>query len=218
MPGQAFKKRRALFRRRPQLRARAAVLGELKFFDTTEVATVSGTAGVIHDASLNLIPQGVTESTRVGRKCTIRAIHLKGILKNQSTAVVAEAENTLRVIVYLDKQANGATAAVTDILETAAVDSFRNLANSGRFSILLDKKVHLNSGAVFGGTAAPASSGSLRDLALHKKCSIPIEFNGATGAIGEIRSNNLGVLSVVEQASATPPTVQYICRVRFSDN
>ena len=48
--------------------------GEMKFHDVDLDDAVIA-AGANATASINLIAQGVTESTRVGRKCTITAIN-----------------------------------------------------------------------------------------------------------------------------------------------
>ncbi len=108
--------------------------GELKFFDTLKAATTVTETGTILDDSLVHIPQGVTESERVGRKCTLRSIHIKGTFLNSNVTSVNDTKNGVRIIMYLDKQANGATAAVSDVLEDITevngYNSFRNLSNS----------------------------------------------------------------------------------------
>lgn len=190
--------------------------GEQKFFDTTFAEATVASAGAITNPSLNLIPQGVTESTRVGRKCVIKKIHFKGELKMPSSATSTLTADRLRVIVFIDKQANGAAATVASILETASIDSFRNLAESGRFLILHDKTSDLNSGSGAGNTAAGVLWGETkRTWRLNKTCNLPIEFSSTTGVITEIRSNNIGVLAISEAGLAT---LQYTCRVRFSDS
>jgi len=47
---------------------------ELKFFDTATSFSIDTSPEVPATGQLVLIPQGVTESTRVGRKCVIRSI------------------------------------------------------------------------------------------------------------------------------------------------
>ena len=54
------------------------------------------------------------------------------------------ASNLVRIIVYLDRQCNGAAAGVTDLLESASYLSFRNLANQSRFKFLYDKTIPIN--------------------------------------------------------------------------
>ncbi len=212
----AFKKRR--YARRP-LRARASQ-GELKFFDTHRGNVAADTAGAILQTSLCLIPQGVTESNRVGRKCTIKAIQIKGNIQLNNFSDVTAGGQRLRIMVYLDKQCNGATALVDDILEdvaTSGLDSFRNLSNVGRFDILYDKTIVVKPAAGMGNGTANDTVETFYQWNLYKKCSIPIEFSSTTGALTELRSNNIGVLTVVE-AAAPAVGVGFNCRLRFGDH
>ncbi len=196
-------------------------LGELKFFDTEiDTAQVQNDGTSIHP-SLNLIPQNVTESGRVGRKCTLKSIHWRYslTLPEVDADATAGAPDNVRMIMYLDKQANGAAATAALILETAGVGSdihaFRNLANSGRFRILCDKNINLNYGGLASDNAGVVSQAMvLRTGEIHKKVDLPLEFNGTTGVIAEVRSNNVGILFIgVNNIAGVFSTV----RVRFSD-
>lgn len=190
--------------------------GELKFFDTTKAATSVTTASVV-DASLNLIGQGVTESQRVGRKCTIKGIFIKGQLLKAATTTQANGSERVRIIVYLDKQANGATAATINVLVASLVNSFRNMANSQRFVVLSDKTHTLNATAASGNGTTDESFESARHVRINiGNVAIPIEFSSTTGAIGEIRSNNIGILYLADSGGLV--TFGYTARVRFSDN
>ncbi len=170
--------------------------GELKFFDVTlDDAVVA--AGFNVTATVNAIPQGVTESERVGRKCTIRSIHWRIQCKvpEMDAQATPNAGDTIRVVMYLDHQANGATAANTDLFESNDWQSFRNLANTQRFEILYDRMVNVNYFTLASDGAGLVSSAEWsKDLQFHKKCNIPLEFSSTTGVIGEIRSNNIGVM------------------------
>lgn len=191
--------------------------GELKFFDVTLDDAVIAAGGAITD-SINLIAQGITESTRGGRKCTIKSIYWRYhvTLPEVNDAADPGLPDTIRMILYVDKQANGATAAVTDILADAQFQAFRNLANSQRFAILLDKQITMNYLGLAGGTVAGAVAQTHvnRDGTFFKKCNIPLEFSDTTGAITEIRSNNIGVL-LISQAGIGGFLSQF--RLRFSD-
>lgn len=191
--------------------------GELKFFDVDLTDTVVATGGVVTD-SINKIAQGTTENTRIGRKCTIKQISCRfdvDIPKIDAQASAGGGE-ILRVIFFLDKQCNGATAAVLDILETADVHSFRNLSNSGRFQVLHDKVYMLNYTTLASDGAGVVSSAKVtRQHTWYKKCNIPLEFSGTAGAITEIRSNNIGVLLVAENGNGG---FESKFRLRFSDN
>ncbi len=193
---------------------------ELKFHDIdVNDAVVAAGAVVQNTGSINLIAQGVTESERIGRKCTIRSINWKYrlILPELNNVATPGPSEEVRVILYLDKQANGATMAATglDLLETADIHSFRNLANSGRFQVLYDKLHVLNfqgPGGDSGGNFDLAEV--VREYNFYKKCSFPLEFSGTTGAITEIRSNNLGVMTVGVSGVAK---MDGQFRLRFSD-
>lgn len=189
---------------------------ELKFLDKSTIQTIPA-AGLIHELSINLIPQGVTESQRVGRKCTIKSVHARIQIEIPSATDPIDASDTLRVIIYLDKQANGATAAVADILEVIDYTSYFNLENSSRFLILHNKFIPINATAAAIGVGALGFTSNRGQLFYQwsKRCNIPIEFSGVTGAIGEVRSNNIGILAISEGGEVRLETRT---RVRFSDN
>ncbi len=226
-PQRAQRKKRRLFRAgRDRVGgyygryARAGGAGELKFHDVeVDDAIVSATGTIQNAGTINVIPQGVTEVQRIGRKCTIRSINWRFAPDKVevNNAATPDGSEVIRVILYLDKQCNGATAAVTDILETATHRSFRNLSNSGRFQILMDKTYTMNALTFSYDTAGSQGDSAevIREATFYKKCSIPIEFNSTTGAIAEIRSNNLGVLLI--SRSGTGGFTSSI-RLRFSDN
>ena len=192
------------------------VKGELKFFDQGVTDAVVDAGGTVTD-TINDIAQGVTEKQRVGRKCVLKSIWVKYLLSlpeqdAQATPVVGD---SLRLIVYNDRQCNGATAAVLDVLETADILSFKNLANEGRFQILCDKTMSINYLSLASDGAGVVSQASVEQwYTFYKKLDTPIEFNAATGAITEIRSNNIGFIVISESG---------ICgfnskwRVRFAD-
>ncbi len=189
---------------------------ELKFHDLDiDDAAVAAGATVAID-SVNKIAQGTTENTRIGRKCTIKSINWRFNIIEASTATAASTSDVVRIILYLDKQCNGATAATTDILESADYQSFNNLANKSRFRTLMDRTYALNCPAGSGrGSTDTLSYGEMNvQDSFYKKCNIPIEFDSTAGAITEIRSNNIGVLTLSESG---------VCgflskmRLRFSD-
>lgn len=187
--------------------------GELKFFDTALSFNIDATGEVPATGQLNLIPQGVTESTRVGRKCVIKSIEMKF----DTLLVPAAAANSATVssvYVVLDKQCNGAAAVATDVFTgTVFPTALRNLANSERFVIL--KKFVWAQNSAAGVTTA--YNNTVRHFEWYKKCNIPLEFSSTTGAITELKSNNIFLL-----AGSNPlddlVQVSGNCRVRFSDD
>ncbi len=191
---------------------------ELKFHDVDLDDALIATPSAL-TASINLIPQGVTEKTRVGRKCVIRAInwHYQLSLAEQVDKTSPSSGDTVRVILYQDKQCNGATATATGLMETDDWQSFRNLANSGRFKILMDRTHNINFMTLTSTQNADTfdQANVLRDYSFYKKCAIPIEFDATTGAITEIRSNNIGVLLMAPGGASVGFESKF--RLRFSD-
>jgi len=186
--------------------------GEQKFFDTALAFSFDTTGEVPATGQLVLIPQGVTESTRVGRKCVIKSIQLHGIATFVPAAAAVATEIT-NLFLILDKQCNGAAAGVTDVFTSADLwDAFHNLSNSGRFVIIKKWRWSFQPGA----GATTAYNDVVKHFEFYKKCNIPIEFSSTTGAITEIRSNNLFLMAGGSRTDDLV-TVNGACRVRFTD-
>ncbi len=135
-----------------------------------------------------------------------------------NSAAANECTDTVRVIVYVDKQTNGAAAAVLDLLETADWQSFRNISNVGRFTFLMDKFINMNCQAGSGrGVADTLAFGNAnRSMQWHKRLNLLIIYDdsAATGAITTMCCNNIGILTISRAGfSAFGSKV----RVRYSD-
>lgn len=209
-----YKKRRVA---RPKPKALSS--GELKFHDVDLDDGVVDAAGLI-TPSINLIAQGVTAKTRVGRKCVVRSIIWKYsfTLPQRDATTSPEAGDTIRVIMYQDKQCNKATALSTDILETADYQSFRNLVQVGRFNILCDKIHTLNYAGLASDGVGVVSNNEVRgEGGLFKQVEIPIEFNDDEddGRLTTITSNNIGVYLLSANGKMG---FESKIRLRFSDN
>lgn len=198
-------------------RARRAVpgfikTGELKYFDTVLAETTVANSGTILNSSLNLLVQGSGETQRVGRKVVLKSIHLRGFCEaNDSATVGAEA---VRIIIYLDKQANGAAATVGDILESADYRAFNDLEAFGRYIILKDWYFALNRMVNATITADKLFSVGMV-LSWNRRVNIPLYFEGSTGALTEVKSNNIGVMAITR--SNLVVGVEYHTRIRYSD-
>ncbi len=190
---------------------RVSTSAELKFHDL-DIDDAVIAAATISQVSCNIIAQGLTESTRVGRKVTVKRIlwryEVKGFANTNDNGDV------VRVILYLDKQTNKATAAVTDILESADYQSFNNLANRGRFRILHDKTFDMQHQAAAGDGTTNIFMETHQSFFFVKDVSIPIEYNAGAGAITEQTSNNIGVLLLSKNANSAFFSKM---RLRFSD-
>lgn len=196
-----------------QISRGVGVKREAKFFDTAKGESLISSTGEIYSPSLNLVPAGSNENQRVGRLIIIKQLNIRFLTKVPTSADVGTG-GWLRLIVYCDKQTNGATAAVTDLLETTTFLTYSNLANSSRFKILWSKNIEHN-------ILAAAGNGTANDHATHNMytlMSLPmnlqIDFEGATGAITELCCNNIGVLAFSQVGNIN---MIMMCRIRYFD-
>lgn len=219
MSGRAAVRRRV--RRRVRSRVAAARIqgyygkyppqaSETKFKDFDPAVTPVATTGDIVLNSICTIAQGTDETERIGRRAMITKVLWRYSVKLLTTATIADSSDIVRVILYLDKQCNGAAAGVTDILDAAQFDSFLKLENSGRFKILMDKFHTL--------TAQAGIAGNIGEVIVFRQkfcdLSIPIEYSSTTGAIGEIKSNNIGILAISKSGHCVFDSK---LRIRYSD-
>lgn len=187
---------------------------EKKFFDTDISFSVDATGEVPATGQLVLIPQGVTQSTRVGRGCQVKSIQLRLNCLYNPGADTAGC-TTIVICLVQDTQANGAAALITDVLTSNVITSAMvNLANSERFKILRRYTYVLQSGA---GVSA-AYGKDQKQLDDYIKLNVPLEFSAATGALTELKSNNFFLLAGTDsQTTDDEVAVAGTCRVRFTD-
>ncbi len=198
--------------------------GEAKFLDQDiDDASIAANGTIFTngsaEASLLRIAEGNGESQRIGRKITVRQINWRFTIMLPEGDGLANPKNstTIRVILYLDKQANGAAATVTDILETDDWQSFNNLANSKRFRTLMDRTYDVMPKAGGGnGTTSDWAEDRISD-SLYKKVNIPIEYDNSavTGALATIRSNNINMLILSD--TSLDATFESKMRIRYTD-
>lgn len=189
---------------------------ELKFHDVDVDDAIIAANGTIAAASVLTIAQGDTEVQRIGRKITIRKIQWRYNIKLIQQTVSSATGDIVRVVLYQDRQTNGAAAAVTDIMESDNYQSFLNLANSDRFFILHDKTFEVNATAG-GGDGTTEDYGLVeKHHTVYKECNIKIQYDDSvtTGAIGSMRSNNIGVLLLSKNGVCAFDSKM---RFRFSD-
>jgi len=113
-----------------------------------------------------------------------------------------------------DTQANGTLAGGTEIWQATgnAGTALRNLSNHNRFKVLYKEKVPLVSEA----GETPNFSSVTECTEGFLKCNIPVEFDGPTGGIAEIRSNNI-LLCAGTVLTDDYVTMNGQTRIRFTD-
>lgn len=193
--------------------------GELKFHDVGLSATSIATGGVFIPAAndLTVIAQGTGESERIGRKIVIKKIQLRyrTTFNGVSGGSGPEAPETLRIMLVQDKQTNGSLWTTGQLMEDTTPYAFRNLANSGRFNVLMEKTLSLDAGSGMGNGTSNDVNGKSWFHSWSKICNIPIEYDSTTGAITEHRTNSLRMIVFAE--TGTQVSLEGVCRLRYSD-
>ncbi len=194
---------------------------EKKWVETAYTVTPVPFLGSIQD-SINLVVQNATQTGRIGRKITIVKVHFKWlasvpIVDGQPTIVPNS--DVLRLMMYHDKQCNGATATVSDLLAATDILTYRNLSQGRRFKVIMDKSIDLHYHNLqrwvdgMGGSFYYATS-QMYSGEFHQKVNIPIEFDGAAGLITEVTSNNIGLLAISQWGRAE---LRSRARIRYTD-
>ncbi len=166
---------------------------ELKFHDLDLDDQVVAMGSQVEVTSLNVIAQGTTESQRIGRRVVIKQIHYRYNISLPATATAADTSDVIRIMIVIDKQCNGAAADDLDILESADYQSFNNLSNKKRFTVLFDRTYAVKCHAGAGNGTNDGFVNDMQAYEWHKDCNIVIEYDNSatTGVITSQRSNNL---------------------------
>jgi hypothetical protein len=197
--------------------------GENKFLDGVTGAWITATlAGVNIWNSLNLIDQGTGECQMIGRIVHIKQILIRMMVRLpdtfNATLNQVPGRDTIKLIVVLDRQANGTAASFTDVFEDADINSLRDLENSKRFTILKSKIVTISTVVNNNGTNYyHAEKRGLLNCYLKFKRGIKIEYSpqaGANRTISEVRSNNILVMAISTNGQIQ---VNGRFRVRYND-
>lgn len=190
---------------------------ELRWFDTLIPATPIPTTGTVlkeataNKSSLNNITQGTGAVQRLGRKCAVTHVGLN--LNILAPSLDTELAN-IRIVLVLDRQANGSVPAWNAIFTDVDFLTFANKDNEMRFDILIDKTYTLSPkvGQDTGGAQVNLPPLMVKFLEYKFKKPLEIEFNGTDGINDEIRSNNLLLFAISSSAFVQ---VQGRTRVRF---
>lgn len=198
---------------------------ELKFKDQLLTDQAVLVAGLVMEDTIHVIDTGVGPEQRIGRKSVIRSVqmHLQFYLPE---AVIGSSgvgsDDTVRFMVVLDRQCNGTAPSVGTIFETSLVTTILsplNLENKHRYKVLktmyckIEPKVLALTSASADSSIVPFTSKFI-NVYIPFKRGIIIEYSGATGSIGEMRSNNIFIVAFSQHGDAR---VTGTIRVRFTD-
>jgi hypothetical protein len=154
---------------------------------------------------------GTASSNYIGAELHAKELQTNCHITLGSTATSA----LLRVIVFQDSNCTGSLPGVTDVLTSASVDSFYNIANFNpekmRFTILSDERYCIGTNwqqVLCCGQKYVIPKADQRDEILYLT-----PFNGSTASLGK---NNIFVLAISDQSvTANEPVLNMTSRLYF---
>lgn len=162
-----------------------------------------------HIQLLNVIPNGTSGSSRIGKKVALKYIQFRGIMAPGTT--MNNACSGAFLLVY-DVRPGGTLPAITDILNAVTPFAMNNDSNNGRFKIL-----HREDFTLAGDAASPTST-TYVNMARFKKIPKKVEYgNAGTGTIGDITLGGLYAVFVGDQAGTAGATAYMTFRLRYMD-
>lgn len=193
---------------------------ELKFIDKDDYATmVSGSTIPIQ---LCVIPQGITESSRIGRMAFIHSIAISATFTVIAPSTLDEALY-VRLVLIQDKQANGAAPAYADVFSGSKYQlNFPNLSNAKRFKIwkTWDRVMQPTAGVTGSNMMTGHRFEDVVQIA-KKGNGIPIEYTQVAapdpGALTQVESNNFYLMAISSINGSGLTYLDVNTRVRFTD-
>lgn len=162
---------------------------EVKHFDNFQTVASISTTGAQIGVDIFDVQQGLTDTTRIGRKITVSKFQWR--YRVTLPIDVAGGSETVRCIIGVDHQCNGAVSAVLDIFETVSLNSYYNLANSDRFTVFWDRW-HVLVRPAGGPLTATTVTWAEPNIFVKgsKTMSLDVEFDASAGAVTDLTSNN----------------------------
>lgn len=174
---------------------------ELKVIDTASASYAADTTGLV--TLINGVAQGTDFNTRIGRKFTMKSVLVRGDVRVGATP----ASTAWRVMVVLDRQANGVAPGITDIINAANLAGVQTLSFRDRFVVLMDKQGWLEQ-----------TDMQIRPFKWYHKCNLEVTNSGTGATVGSIATGALYLVTCgATGAGVTAAIVQVACRVRFTD-
>lgn len=169
--------------------------------------------------------QGNDISEREGRNVYVYSIRIQGVIEvnGQVAQTATDQQQTVRMILCMDKQTNGAQMNSEDLITSSGgvpgTFQFQNTAHFGRFQILKDKTISLGPfpiAANGGGQLYQGGISKYFKLKYTFKTPIKVNFNATNGGtVADIVDNSFHLLAGRDNAD-TPVNLDYQVRVAFT--
>lgn len=175
------------------MRYRKAPTGEPGFVDLASANYACNTTGSI--THVNIIPQGSSVNQRIGKKCHLDYIHVRGLLSADTATTATKAS----LILVYDKRPVAAVPAITEYLNTISSNSFLLDANRDRF-ITLWRKDYI----VIGNITTPTVGKEYFDIDTVVRVNKQEIFKAVgDGAMGDIETGAVYLITVGNTAAGT---------------
>lgn len=214
---------------------------ETKSVDTAYGTVPFLTAGTVSATPLNIPVNGAALYQRIGNKITMKSLQIRGLIQVSSGNAAAVAEQVARVIVFYDRQTNGAAPAVADVLlavtqagaTSSLVTDGINMNNRDRFYVLMDMQVLLPAVGINGATAASnvtsgidingnsgdANQGQYNVNRFIKLKGLETQYKASAGGVGDIAAGGIFIMCISSaDANATAAwNLGFSARLRYND-
>lgn len=200
-------------------------LDETKFVDTAAIVTIPETGRLVSTLNYGIL-QGDGASTRDGNQVNTSSLIIRAVF---ATDVDKVSPSRVRMIVFWDKQCNGADATVSAgagstvalMTASATVDGtldHRNQLTIRRYDIIYDKVWTLNPQLKLTEAAGTVTDNQIISMHISKRFKLGrrLYYSASAGAITDIVSNSINVVFISDN-DAEPPTVNYNMRLYYKD-
>lgn len=189
---------------------------ELKVLDVAPTSVNMSTG--MSFALLNGIAQGDDYNTRDGRKINMKSIHLIMTLRNRNdvTGATYAQGDMVRVVLFMDRQANGVDPTAVQLYDTDSLHSQLKLDNRERFTILKEWKLTLN-GMANTGASGTLVAGAPKTYFLKKylRLNTDVVYQGTGATIASIATNSLYI--GYQSAVGGLGYLTFSSRIRFTE-
>lgn len=179
--------------------------------------------GTAEKGCLNGLNTGSGKSERDGRQVIFRGIHVRGTIEwvQQASAASPASSNPVRIIIFKDMFTNGVQTTSAEFMEDTVPDfeTFRNLNNSTRYRVLMDKVFHpTTSRGLDDMTGVWAFNGAFATFEYNNRnLNMPCTYRaeGGNEQVSDIADNSLHIIAWTKGNDAGPVNLSYKCRLRF---
>lgn len=208
----SYEAAKALRNRAPRIKGSIGRRNELKYVDTASATYVGDTTGTV--TLINGVAVGDDNTTRDGRQITLKSVQVRGSFQNVDATSGA---SMCRLLLVWDNAANGSLATITQILSASTSNSFPNVDNSNRFTILSDTQ-YVVGPYVNTATQAIAPSPGVAAVNIYKKLNSITQYSSTTSDIASIQNGALLMVTIGDQAVGGGGLFFMAARCRFTDD